>query len=351
MSSAGGSFLQTNDQISFGDHTERFAYYASVNGNRSGYGLSPPVEAVHHDAANGYGGFSSLLYKPTPNDQLRLVTQLRTDYFQISYDPNPDSPENQEYDSSGLRDGQHEADGLAAFTWAHTLGASLLLQISPFYHYNRADYEPSLIDLPVATTSDRGSSYGGLQASATGQIARNTLQAGFYSFGQHDSYTLGSMFNDGSAQSFRSIDGAARGLIEEYVSNSFKATKWLTVIGGVRESHFTGSFAEDATSPRIGVAFQIPKLLWVFRGFYGRFYQPPPLLSISGPIVAYANSRNTSFTPLHGEHDEEHQIGVQIPLRGWLLDADTFKTRANDFLDHSILENRASTTRFRSMEP
>jgi len=27
----------------FGDHTKRFAYYASINGNRSGYGLETPV--------------------------------------------------------------------------------------------------------------------------------------------------------------------------------------------------------------------------------------------------------------------------------------------------------------------
>ena len=44
---------------------------------------------------------------------------------------------------------------------------------------------------------------------------------------------------------------------------------------------------------------------------------------------------NTTFVPLHGERDEEHQFGLQIPFHGWLLDADTFKTRANNFLDHS----------------
>src|SRR5258708_9947857 len=33
-----GNFNQTNEQLSFGDHTKRFAYYASVNGNRSNYG-------------------------------------------------------------------------------------------------------------------------------------------------------------------------------------------------------------------------------------------------------------------------------------------------------------------------
>jgi hypothetical protein len=38
-----GNFNQTNNQLSFGDHTKRFAYYASINGNRSDYGLETPV--------------------------------------------------------------------------------------------------------------------------------------------------------------------------------------------------------------------------------------------------------------------------------------------------------------------
>ena len=38
-----GSFLQTDDQLNLGDHTEKFAWYASLNGNRSDYGLAPPI--------------------------------------------------------------------------------------------------------------------------------------------------------------------------------------------------------------------------------------------------------------------------------------------------------------------
>jgi len=87
--------------------------------------------------------------------------------------------------------------------------------------------------------------------------------------------------------------------------------------------------------PRVGAAVLIPKLNWVVRGFYGRFYQPPPLTSLSGPALQYAVAGNTGFLPLHAERDEEHQFGVQIPFRGWLLDADTFETKAQNFLDHS----------------
>ncbi|HEY0795353.1 MAG TPA: TonB-dependent receptor [Acidisarcina sp.] len=330
-----GSYFQTNDQVNFGSHTQKFAYYASLNGNRSGYGLAPPIEHVYHDAANGYGGFLSLIYNRTAKDQIRSAMQTREDYFQIPYDPDPASVENQAYDSSGLRDGQHERDELADVSWAHTFGQAAVLQVSPFYHYNRADYEPGLMDLPVATTSDRSSSYGGLQSSIIASIGRNTLQAGIYGFGQHDSYLFGSVFNDGSAADFRSTVPSTGGVVEEYVSDSAKLWPWLTLTGGLRESSFIGEFQEDHLSPRVGASVEVPRLKWVFRGFYGRFYQPPPLLTASGPVLAYANSQNTTFLPLHGERDEEHQFGVAIPLLGWAVDADTFKTRVNNFLDHS----------------
>jgi len=345
---SGGNFYQTNDQINFGDHTEKFAYYASLNGNRSNYGLAPPVGQVLHDAANGYGGFASFIYNRTPSDQFRLVTQLREDYFQIPYDPNPNSFENQLYDSSGLRDGQHETDGVAAFSFLHTFNTSTVLQLSPFFHYNKANYESPMTDTPAATLVDRSSTYAGGEGSITTVIARNTLQAGFSSFGQHDNYLFGAIFPGGTGtgcnstgvdssgvQSFCTTDAASGGVIEEYLSDNFKASSWLTLIAGLRQTHFQGQFTENETDPRFGAAVRIPRLNWVFRGFYGRFYQPPPLLTANGPVVQFASANNTGFAPLHGERDEEHQFGVQIPYKGWLLDADTFKTRINNFLDHS----------------
>src|SRR6201997_470547 len=115
-----GNFYQTNDQLSFGSHTERFAYYASVNGNRSNLGIQTPVPEIVHDAANGYGGFGSIIFNVDPSNQLRLITSLRKDYYQIPYDPNPNDAENQQFNSSGLRDGDHESDAIVNFSWVHT---------------------------------------------------------------------------------------------------------------------------------------------------------------------------------------------------------------------------------------
>ncbi len=330
-----GNFYQTNEQISLGDHTEKFAWYASLNGNRSNYGLQPAVSAPIHDAENGYGGFGSLIYNLNASNQLRYVGQLRTDYYQIPYDPDVNDWENQLYDSSGLRDGEHETDSYGAFTWLHTFSPVTTAQVSPFYHFNRADYQPNPNDQPTATTADETGFYSGLKASFSTIFAHNTFSAGIYGYAQHENDLFGVVFNDESDNNFTVNPVIVGGVEEAYVEDSYKPTQWLTLTGGERQSHFSGAISEDAIYPRIGVALQVPRLNWVFRAFYGHFYQPPPLTSITGPALAFAQNNQDSYVPLKGERDEEHQFGVQIPFRGWLLDADTFQTEAANFLDHN----------------
>src|ERR1051325_2595673 len=81
-----GTFHQTNDQLNFGTHTEKFAYYASVNGNRSDYGLETPGPGVLHDRVWGLGGMGTLIYNRDANNQLRFITSLRRDDYQIPND-------------------------------------------------------------------------------------------------------------------------------------------------------------------------------------------------------------------------------------------------------------------------
>jgi len=107
----------------------------------------------------------------------------------------------------------------------------------------------------------------------------------------------------------------------------------------VRQSHFQGSFTENATDPRLGTAIKLPWAGWVLRGFWGKFYQPPPLETISGPLLAFAQSSALGFLPLHGERDEEYQIGMTIPVSGWTLDLDHFRTQSQNFFDHNPIGN------------
>src|ERR1039458_4994685 len=143
MSTTYGAFHQTNDQLSIGDHTDRLAWFGSLNGNRSDYGLETPGPLVNHDRVWGLGGFASLIYNATPGDQLRTVVSLRSDDYQI--------PNDQNALDAGGRDVERERDVAATFTWAHELSAGSMLTVSPFLHFNRANYDGDPNDTPVAT--------------------------------------------------------------------------------------------------------------------------------------------------------------------------------------------------------
>jgi hypothetical protein len=350
-----GSFYQTNDQISCGGHTKRFAYYGSLNGNRSNLGLQPPTPEVIHDAENGFGGFSSLIFNLDPKDQLRLMVSSRRDYYQI---PVSNGQVNQIDGVPGAifltpylpgtffqADAQKEADTFVNFSWVRTISPNALLTVSPFFHYNSANYNSNPNDLPTSTTDNRASNYVGGQVTLSGAVARNSMSGGFYGFWQHDNQLFGVLFNDGSAPNFTDREIATGNLEEFWFEDKFKATSWLTLSGGVRQSHFSGSavtntpnVTEYFTSPRAGISLRIPRLNWVFHGFYGHFYQAPPLLTFSGPaLLNAANGQGFSFGSLFGERDEEYQFGVTEPYKGWILDTDTFHTRATNFFDHNVL--------------
>jgi outer membrane receptor protein involved in Fe transport len=326
-----GTFYQTDDQLNFGGHSNRFAYYASVNGNRSNLGLQTPTSAVIHDQANGYGGFTSLTYNVDAQNQLRLVAQLRQDFYQIPITP-----------GQVQNDSNKERDGFVLFSWVRTFSPGLVLTVSPFYHHNNVSYASSPTDQPSSATETLSSNYEGGQANLSWIAKRNNLRAGVFGFTEQSRQLFGLLCNQpGGCNTVNPpvTTSPAGGLAAAYLEDQIKLTSWFSVDGGIRQTHYSADVVENASSPRVGASLRIPKLNWVFRAFYGHFYQAPPLSTISGPLLNVANDQNLGFIPLHGERDEEHQYGVIIPLWGWTIDADTFLTRAKNFFDHNNFNN------------
>jgi len=328
-----GNFNQTNDQLSFGDHTKRFAYYASITGNRSDYGLETPVPQVLHDQSNGFGGFASLNFNPNPKDQLRLVTAVRRDFFQV--------PNDREAQDSGIRDVERERDAFSNFSWVHTLNDKLLLTVSPFYHYNRAAFIGGPNDTPVVAIDERTSQYGGAQIVFSALTRQHNAKAGFYGFFQRDSafFSLNGDDVNGNPVNLQQRQSPDGNLAAFFVGDQYKPRSWLTISAGLRFTRFHGTLTENATDPRVGVAIRIPGVDIVLHGFYGRFYQAPPLSTISGPLLQFALGQGVDFIPLRGERDEEHQFGVTIPIKGCAIDGDYFRTGVKNLFDHDALGN------------
>ncbi len=325
-----GSFNETNSQINFGSHTSRFAYYTSVSGNRTDVGLMPPVAESTHNLGSGLGGFTSLIFNASASDQLRLAASLRRDHYQI-----PNTFDNQ---AAGIRDVQQERDAFVNFSWVHTFGTGMLLTVSPFYHSNRSAFDGGPDD-PLIATDHRNSHYAGGQVLLAVVAGRHNARFGIYAFGQRDTQLFGLREPRPGGTSLQQRQHLTGQLEAVFLEDQFKLTSWLTLNGGVRLTHFAGSINQNAASPRLGAALRVPKLSWVLRAFYGRYYQAPPLSTVSGPLLNFAPQQGFAFLPLHGERDEQHEFGLAIPVRGWLIDLAHFRTGARNFFDHDALGN------------
>ena len=330
-----GSFNNTNDQLSFGDHTERFAYYGSLSGYRTDLGLETPSTQVVHDQSAGLSGFASLIFNQSASNQLRLIASLRGDHYQVPNDP--------DQQASGIRDVENERDDFVNFSWLHTYSDGVLVTVSPFYHFNRAHYVGGFNGDPasdaVVPGDDRGSNYVGGVATVAVNRGHHNARAGLQVFADRENQFFSLQAVNGSNPPLADRVQEWGNVETVFLEDQYKATTWLTLNAGVRLTHFGAGISENAADPRIGAAIRVPKLGWVLRGFYGRYYQPPPLLTVSGPLVELAATQGFSFLPLHGERDEQHEFGLTIPYRGWTLDITDFRTGARNFFDHDVLGN------------
>ena len=330
-----GNFAQTDDNVSVASHTDDFAYYGSLEYNRSNLGLQTPVSQVIHDDSQGYGAFTNLQYRPSQQDTVSLVVQSRQDVYQI---PDCTVPLADDPDCVGqFGDLQSEADNFALLAWAHTFTNDAVLTSALMYHFERADYDGGADDYPTITDYHHSSQYEGAVENLRMNFSRNHLDVGLFGFAQQDQADLDVAFTDNSSPPLRELESPTGGLITAWVQDTFAAAHWLNLSAGIRESHFQGSITENATDPRLGATVLVPHLDWVLSAFWGKYYQAPPLETLSGPLVAYATASDTAFLPLHGERDTERQFGVTIPVQGWSIEADYFVTEASNFFDHNPL--------------
>jgi Carboxypeptidase regulatory-like domain/TonB dependent receptor-like, beta-barrel len=334
-----GNFGQTDDYLSAASHTDDFAYYASVEGNRSNLGLQTPVSQVIHDESQGYGLFTNLQYDPDAQDELRFLGQMRQDDYQIPNCTQVAFETIQGCTPPSQGDSQGEADNFALLSWVRTFAHDAVLTSSIMYHYERADYDGGAADYPIVTRFHHSSQYEGGEEDLRMSFSRNHLEVGAYGFAQQDQADFNLKFTDGSSPPLLELESPTGGFIAAWLQDTYDATNWLRLSAGVRQSHFHGATTESATDPRYGATVKLPRLDWVLTAFWGKYYQAPPLETLSGPFVTYASAQNSQFLPLPGERDRERQFGLTIPVKGWSIEADYFVTQSSNFFDHNPIGN------------
>ena len=326
-----GNYNQAGVYTSFGDHAtnQRFAYFASGSANHTDRGLERVDIPVLHDKASSYSGFTSLLFLPSPRNQYRVVASARQDDYQV-----PNIVAQQEL---GIDDHEKATDAFGAATWVRTSVSSLLMTASPYYHYHRERYLGGVND-PLVTNDDRISHYVGGSFNVTLNPGKHSLHVGTDSFAEHDDSTFGLTANDATGLSLTESEVLWASVVSGYADETYRATNWLTLNGGLRWERFEGSLTEYGTSPRVGTAVTIPKV-GVFRASYGHFYQHPQTSTIAGPLLQFALQTGFGYLPVPGERDNIVEVGLGIPVHGWTVDLNGFYNKTKNLVDHEVLGN------------
>ncbi|HYK21962.1 MAG TPA: TonB-dependent receptor, partial [Pyrinomonadaceae bacterium] len=324
-----GNFNLTDNFISFADHTKRFAYYTSLHGFRTDYGLATPGPEVLHDKASGIGGFTNLIFSPSRTNQFRFNASFERDNYQV--------PNDREAQDAGVNDKAKQRDAFVFLTWVHAEGPHFVLTVSPFYHFTAGQFLGGPEDKPLVQRHERSSHYGGLHAVATAATSRHSLKMGFYGFFERDNNFFGLRSTDDPQFDLNQRVKTNGNMEAVFIGDQYRPAEWMSITGGVRFTHFSGGLSENALDPRIGATIRLPRMNWVLHGFYGRYYQEPPLSTVSGPLLEFVETSGFAVLPLQGERDEEHQFGITIPYRKWWFDASYYDTKAKNFLDHEAL--------------
>jgi TonB-dependent receptor-like protein/carboxypeptidase family protein len=324
-----GSYKRGDAYASFGDHREKFAYFASVNGSRTDLGLERVDIPILHDKGKSGSAFTSLLYNISPKDQLRLVGSVRLDRNQV--------PNIVEQGLLGIDDRTKATDGFSNFTWVHTASNGTLLTVSPYYHYSRGQYIGGPQD-PLITQDDRTSNYLGGYVNLTRTVGKHTLRVGTDSFGEHWSSLFGLTSTTGAKLSLTETEKLWATIVAAFAEDTFRVSSRVTINAGYRFERFNGTLTEYGNSPRIGAAVSVGKGS-VLRASYGRFYQHPQVATVSGPVLGFALQQGFDILPIPGERDQVVEVGYGIPLRGWTVDFDAFYNQTHNVVDHEVLGN------------
>jgi len=285
---------------------------------------------VINDQESGVGGFLSLLYNTSSQDQLRWIVSLRNDHYAIPNDPDAQA--------LGIRDLDIENDALVGFRWVHTTSGGLIFSVSPYFHFNGAHFIGGAGDTPFVLNEESRSNYLGVRAMLQALKKHHNARVGIESWGQRNNNQFGLTANPGS-QVLQQQEVHWANTDSLFAEDQYQPTSWLTLDAGIRLVHYGGLISENAADPRLGGGIRIPHLGWTVHGYYAYYYQPPPLDSLSGPLLDFALSQGVSFVPLPGERDIQYDFGLTVPLRAWVLNVDNYHTSARNYLDHDEIGN------------
>lgn len=354
VSFSGGSFSTGEVAADFSTHTKKLGFLTNVSASTSQRYLDSPTLDNFHDFGRTGKAFFRLDYQFNTNNTIRGVFNFGGSNFQV--------PNRVVQELAGQDQRQHLRDSSQNISFQHIFSPNTVAQLSFFHRQSNAKLLSNPSSTPVVAEQDRTlQNYGGIGSLALTRGSHNIKFGGQFTITPiHEHFTFypstpfpdlededGNVFpnpvNNFTASSPFTFNGSNTGrTLSAYIQDRFTVMKNLTLDLGVRYDHYELLIIENAVSPRLSVAYYIPKTKTTLRASYNRLFQPPPaenlLLASSAEAAAIspiAVLRGiTTIDPILPDKQHTFEGGVQQLLSNYLrLNLTVYQKRIQNFSD------------------
>ena len=328
----------------FGGHTKNVGVYLNASGVRSGRYLESPELVSLHNRGGNARLFTKFDWNATPHDLFHISLSADGTDAQI--------PNRILQEQMGQRQNQELRSDSQTVSYDHSFTSQLLLNVIGFRRESTAHLlDPNGTGFPFVSTQARRQMTAGLRSSLSYDALHQNLKFGFefHHVPLHESFTLAtrdpailadptdpiSAFPVGSPLVFdQRLAGKEFAF---FVQDSINLIKNLTIEAGLRYDHYDFIVDDDALSPRIGLAYHIPKTKTVLRAAYNRWFQTPQnegLLVSSAPQLAFLTPAALGVRAVPAERTDFYELGLQQQIGRYIrLDISHYVKNIRDFQD------------------
>jgi outer membrane receptor protein involved in Fe transport len=351
---SGGSFSTGEVGADFSTHTRKFGFLTNLSATTSQRFLDPPTIDNFHNFGRTGKGFFRLDYQFDQNNSLRGTFTFGGSNFQV--------PNRLEQEIAGQDQRQQNRDSSQSITFDHIFSPNTLGTVSFFNRRGTAKLTSNPLSTPAVAFQDRTLQNTGLLASLTMTRGIHNIKVGgqmtwtpvHESFSFYPTVPLPDFLDDNGmvvanpANSFTAANpfafrGSRTGrMFSAYVQDRFNPFHNFTLDVGVRYDNYRLVIKDQGFSPRIGVAYYIPRTKTTVRASYNRFFQTPPaenlLLASSAEAAALSPlaviQGQSGVRPILVDKENAFEVGVQQQLGRFVrANLTVYQKRIENFAD------------------
>jgi hypothetical protein len=305
--------------------------------------LDPPVVQNYTNRGSGGSVSASLEREWSASDHTRIFADKRTTRFMV--------PNEILQQGAGQRQDRDGHETLGQFSHTHVFSTHVLSQFRGMMRNTSAGLWSNGFSTPIQPAQNRGFHESYLAGSLSAHYGRHEIKGGaetWFSSVREDlsfhivNYQIGTtpIFDTDIPQDFH-FAGRSLGRTQSvFLQDAWRAGK-LNINAGIRFDHYQLVADETAWSPRLGVAYEIPRAGLVIRGSYDRAFQIPAMENI---LFASSDLGQTlgggAFLPLRPSRANFVEAGFSKTLSSRVrLDGNWYRRSFSNFADDSLLFN------------